>query len=467
MLMSSVDKAPLRYEYQVLLCHPEQPRVLLAPDGSGRLALPGFSLPERRFWQDVDHVNWAMGERYGAPVTTLRCVAIDYQRDVELLSRVYALELHDPLWTPPPGAIWAGRADLDALGPQGSRQQQVAATWLDWLQRPTPVQRAPWYTPGWYHTAVDWIDSQLARLRIARQGPIVQLRSWQRSAILRVATGEGELFFKAVPPMFGHEPALTAALAAIDPRRFAATLAVDAQRGWLLMRGLRGRGLDAWREIEDWEAALQSFAEIQIATIDRLSDLRALGVPERRLDALTVRIEPLLSDASATLPGQPAGLNDEQRATLRDLVPRLQAMSAELSSFGLPATLEHGDLWPGQIIGVDSGYAFIDWSDSSIAHPFFSLLLFLVEIEDYFPKAPGIRNRLRDAYLKPWRAFGGSAWLEHTFELAQPLAALHQALTYQEVVLPNMELRWEMELMVPFYLKMLLRLTQQHLQINR
>lgn len=105
----------------------------------------------------------------------------------------------------------------------------------------------------------------------------------------------------------------------------------------------------------------------------------------------------------------------------------------------------------------ESGYGFLDWSDSSIAHPFFSLLLFLVEVEDYFPKEPGVRDRLRDAYLEPWTIFAPHARLVEAFELAQPLAALHHALAYHQVVLPNMELRWEMELMLPFYLKMLLR----------
>lgn len=34
----------------------------------------------------------------------------------------------------------------------------------------------------------------------------------------------------------------------------------------------------------------------------------------------------------------------------------------------------------------------------------------------------------------------------------------HCALGYHHLVLPQMEVRWEMELMLPFYLKMALRL---------
>jgi hypothetical protein len=228
------------------------------------------------------------------------------------------------------------------------------------------------------------------------------------------------------------------------------------------MHAVAGTSLaDEREDLAPWEAALRSFAEVQIALAARYDELRALGVPERRIADLATAVEPLLDDSAATLPGEPAGLSAEQRAQLRTLAPRLPTAIAELAAYGLPATIEHGDLWPGQIFVADDRIAFIDWSDSSIAHPFFSLLLFLEEIEDYVPNEPDVRNRLRDAYLEPWQAYGSREDLLRAFELAQPLAALHHALTYHRVVLPNMELKWEMELMLPFYLKLLLRTATQ------
>ena len=71
---------------------------------------------------------------------------------------------------------------------------------------------------------------------------------------------------------------------------------------------------------------------------------------------------------------------------------------------------------------------------------------------------PNVRERLRDAYLEPWAAVVPGADLTSAFELAQPLAALHHAIIYHTVVLPNMEVKWELDLMLPFYLKMALRL---------
>lgn len=453
--------APIRYEYHIALGRPGEARLLLVP-GEGGWRLPGFSEGARRFWQEIAHINAWLRDGLGAPALALRCLAIAYSRDDELVSKVYAAALGAGDWPPPPGARWVAPAELPDLPLEREGHRAALAEWFAWYAGgPAPARRAPWYMPGWRTAVLAWAAEALARAGLAPTGPPEQLRSWQRSAILRVPTADGHVYLKAVPPVFGHEPGLTAALAAADPARFARPVAVDPARGWLLMRELPGPTLETLRADEDvarWQAALASFAEVQIGTVARRAELRALGVPERPLATLAARLAPLLADPAATLPGRPAGLSADERATLLALAPRIQPMADALAAFGLPAALEHGDFWAGQVVVGDDAFGFLDWSDSSIAHPFFSLLLFLLEIEDYFPRVPGVRERLRDAYLEPWRPLARGVDLARAFELAQPLAALHHALTYHADVLPNLEVAWEMELMLPFYLKMALRL---------
>lgn len=448
----------LRYVYHVALARRGEARVLLLPSPDG-WRLPGFGGSERRFWQDVAHVNRGLREHFGAEALTLRCLALDYRRDQELVSTVYAAVLRDASWAPPPGARWVGRAELASLPLATEAHRAPLSEWFAWYgSAPQTRLRAPWYLPGWHEDALAWAAERLGDAGLAPTGPAEQLRAWQRSTILRLPTVAGAAYLKAVPPIFGHEPALTAALAAAHPTSFPRVIAFDPDRGWLLMRELPGPLLDAQRDdVATWERALASFAELQIASVARVPQLRALGVPERPLEALAARLGPLLGAMAAATPASPAGLTPEERGQLRALGPRLQAMAAELAAFGLPAALEHGDFWAGQVVVGAEGFGFLDWSDSSIAHPFFSLLLFLVEIEDYFPRVPGVRERLRDAYLAPWAAAGFGDDLVRPFELAQPLAALHHALAYHTRVLPNLEVQWELELMLPFYLKMAVR----------
>lgn len=455
------DKPPLSYEYHVILGRASCGKVLLVPGEKG-WQLPGFLRNERRHWQDVEHVVRWLGESYGVAVHILRCAAIAYERDSELVSKIYVADLLNQEWQPPAGAIWIGQAEAIGRALTLPRQRAAINEWFVWYagNPAAPPNRAAWYVSGWHTEASAWVSEQLRALGIEQVGPIEQLRSWQRSAILRVPTMRGEMYFKAVPPMFSHESRLTAALAKIDPRQVVGPVAASSGRGWMLMPEVRGAGLDEQPEIELWEAALRSFARLQIASTSQIDKLRAAGAPERPLGQLAGQIAPLLSDVAATLPGRPAGLSEEQRTALKNLAPHLREMCAELGSYGLPASIEHGDLWANQIIAGPGGFHFLDWSDSSIAHPFFSLLLLLLEVEDHFPKEVGVRDRLRDAYLEPWTRYMPARQLERAFELAQPLAALHHAITYQQVVLPQIEVTWEIELMLPFYLKMGLRLTK-------
>ncbi len=258
-------------------------------------------------------------------------------------------------------------------------------------------------------------------------------------------TPAGALYFKVVPPIFAHEVALPSALNGWRSGSATAVLAHDAARGWMLMADLGERDLFGVRDLARWEAALRAYAELQIACIARRDELRALGCPQRPLANLPAGLDALLADEAAFLLGEAEGLTAAQLARLRDLAPALKAACAELAAFGLPETLDHGDLWGSSIFlagesaigGV--GFRFHDWSDSALAHPFFGPLLTLLDADLAFPDLPEARVRLRDAYLAPWAVFAPSrARLRVAFDLAQRLAPLDHALLYHRRILPAM-----------------------------
>jgi hypothetical protein len=69
----------------------------------------------------------------------------------------------------------------------------------------------------------------------------------------------------------------------------------------------------------------------------------------------------------------------------------------------------------------------LDWGDSSVAHPFFSLVVtfrFLEEINKLLPSDPWFA-RLRDAYLEPW----GSG-REDTFAVAMRVGKFAHAFAW-------------------------------------
>jgi hypothetical protein len=209
-----------------------------------------------------------------------------------------------------------------------------------------------------------------------------------------------------------------------------------------------------------WAEAAETCARIQIGCAERLGDLARLGCPARSLRWLAAEIGPLLDDRAAMQPADAESLTDGEVADVRALGPELREACRRLEAFGVPASLEHGDLWGDNVVAARDRCVLIDWEDASIAHPFFSPFLLLESLR-YTAALDGVREarqEIRDAYLAPWqRRLGWPAGrLERAFELSQPLAAVHCAVQFR-LGLPRLETSWEVRAFVPLFLRALLR----------
>jgi aminoglycoside phosphotransferase (APT) family kinase protein len=107
-------------------------------------------------------------------------------------------------------------------------------------------------------------------------------------------------------------------------------------------------------------------------------------------------------------------------------VATLPARLAALDACGLPATLVHGDLHPGNWIGDGERLALVDWGDSGIGHPLLDTLAFLSRV----PAGP-VRERLRDILVSQWAQRFPDADPLRAMELVEPVAALRAATIYQ------------------------------------
>src|SRR5438093_251299 len=190
-----------------------------------------------------------------------------------------------------------------------------------------------WTQPDWLADATGWI-----RERVDVTGDIEQphVRWW--STVLRVPTADGDLFFKAIAPVHRFEAALTARLAELQPARVTEVVAVDAERGWFLMRdaGTRLRELvETPADLHRWETLLPEYAQLQIEVAPYAQELLALGTPDRRL---------------AVLPRQLRELEDtDYRRLALEALPRFEELCTTLAAAGIPETIQHDDLHDGQV----------------------------------------------------------------------------------------------------------------------
>lgn len=264
--------------------------------------------------------------------------------------------------------------------------------------------------------AEEWIRSHLQP-----QGPITTEQEKPWATVLRVPLAEGAVaWFKACAPVQAFEPRLEAELFARWPDRVGEVLAHDEQRAWLLLAdagtpiGAYGNPPEAWLEI------LPLYAELQRGEAAHAAAHLAHGVPDLRLATLPARYEDLMR---ADLP-----LQEEELGRLRSFASGFAELCEELAGpREAPETVQHDDLQMTNVYVQGERLRLLDWGDSSISHPFASLLVafrFLEDVGGLAPEDPWF-ERLRDAYLEPW-----GQGLTGLFALALRIAAFAHALTW-------------------------------------
>ena len=316
-----------------------------------------------------------------------------------------------------------------------------------------------WRDPDWLAEAGAWIREQVGE----PSGPVEQPHVQPWSTVLRVPTRDGALFFKANDALSRFEAALAAELARLFPDLVGEVVAVDVDRGWLLLRdaGTRLRELEPGPEqIGCWERLLPRYAELQLALAEQTNELIALGVPHLALADLTARVEELLDDDAALRPGTDDDLTEDEVGRLRAGLPTVRALCEELTGVGIPESLQHDDLHDGQVFVRDGCHRILDWGDSCVTHPFHTLVVTLRVLAYKHGFEPGgtALERLRDAYLEPFTRLRPREELAAAAGLAHRTGTLGRALAwYAAVRLRESELDPDDAASVPYGLKLFLR----------
>jgi hypothetical protein len=261
--------------------------------------------------------------------------------------------------------------------------------------------------------AEDWI-----REYVEPTGPIETEHERPWATVLRVPLADGVAWFKACGPVQAFEPPLTAELFTRYPDRVAEVLGHDEERAWLLLGDAGTRIAAFGNPPETWLLALPLYAELQRGEVAHARDHLEHGVPDLRVATLPARYEGLLQ---RELP-----LEGKEIDQLRAFAPRFAELCGELTAHGVPETLQH-DLHMANVYTQGDHVRMLDWGDSSISHPFVSLVVtfrFLEEVTKLPPGDPWF-GRLRDAYLEPW-----GRRLEGVFALALRVGSVAHAIAW-------------------------------------
>ena len=182
------------------------------------------------------------------------------------------------------------------------------------------------------------------------------------------------LWRKRCKASWRFEARLTVALAARWRDRVAEV--VEHGGDWLLTRDA---GTRIAEDDDLWPDVMRLYAELQQGEAAHVEEHVASGVPDLRLARLPDRYAQLLEEV------------DDDR--LRRFEPRFAELCDELASFGVPETIQHDDLHQFNVYVRDGRPRILDWGDSSVGHPYFSLVATLRHVDDR-----GITRAFLDAW---------------------------------------------------------------------
>jgi hypothetical protein len=200
----------------------------------------------------------------------------------------------------------------------------------------------------------------------------------------------GDLWLKRCKGIWRFEPGLTVALAGRWPDRLPEV--VDHGGDWLLLRDAGAVVQELPHAHDLWLEAIGRYAELQRGELARVDEHLAAGVPDQRNARLPAEYAAMLERDELPWRG-------DQRERFRRFEPRFAELCRELEDV---ASINHDDL---HIHNVYAGPRILDWGDSCVSHPFFSLVVTFVFVESG-------HDELRDAYLE---AYGGD---REQFDLA-------------------------------------------------
>jgi hypothetical protein len=292
---------------------------------------------------------------------------------------------------------------------------------------------ARWSSREWRDEATAWLDQRLGRLGMERSGEVGQphLEPW--STVLSADTNRGRVWLKAMVPGTSFEIGLYDVLIQVDPEHVLHPIASDRDRGWLLLPdggpslGDRLTGSDL---VDAIVVALPQYASLQRSMTGHTRELIDLGLFDLRPDGLPDR--------------QPEYLGAPSTPYLDDLMEvgsDILAWSRRLSGSPVPASIEHNDLHPWNILGLEpprpgsdtaATAVIYDWGDSVVAHPFggaqlpISWVRRMVGIDAEHPDC----RRMRDAYLEVFDDLASHATLVEQFDAACRLAKVGRAVIW-------------------------------------
>jgi hypothetical protein len=411
--------------YRVIVLSPDGKDILVVPDGA-RFALPSVEIP---LWQRVaENLTESVKAGWGDEIVCLF--------ELSELAGTHGTGIHYQVarhWgtasVPQIPTKWMPVAALSKdlltdVTDHSAIQQSIAQRSADGETSPG----GPFTCLGWFDELREWIEEVIGPLGFHLNGNFRQLNASPTFSLIRFETDGPALWFKAVGEPNQREFPITCELSRHFPRYVQIVLGTRPEwKGWLT-REAAGKLLSDAQENALWEKSASSLAELQIDSIDHNTQILAAGARDLGVNALSKMVGPVIETMAQLMERQiktpPVPLNRKELLLLGE---RLQTALEALETLGIPETLGHLDLNPGNIVASPDRCVFLDWAEAYIGNPFLTFQYLLEHLRRSAGRDSALEIDLVSSYREPWKRMIGTTAIDDALNLAPLLAAFAYA----------------------------------------
>jgi hypothetical protein len=403
------DDNPLEHdEYRLILVRFGSSAIWVER-GEAAMRLPRIALPKRRRLagqlQEAARTAWNIG-----------VIVLDFLPETQSSLPCAIVEIVSPGSDHRLTATRAGEIPAEDLNPE---EREI----LDAILADRGPSRGPFSHVGWIKDAIEWIQAEVGP-GVSFTQDIRQYNAGGRFALARFGTTSGPAFwFKATGEPNAHEFRLTRKLADLCPEYIPPQIAFREEwNAWLMEEA--GQPLESWT-LSDFEQAAVTLAALQGKASERAIDFLDAGAFDQRVHRLRSSLSEVIDflvEATGRQTSTRVPRIDCQR--LRELQGILQDACSRMEELGIPDTLIHNDLSPGNMLFQGTRCIFTDWCEVGVGNPFFAFQ-YLANLQPC-PRE-GWTRRLQEVYGRSWRGLLKESQIEQAFALT-PLLAVYSYL---------------------------------------
>jgi hypothetical protein len=281
--------------------------------------------------------------------------------------------------------------------------------------------RGPFSRIGWIEDVQAWVHEVTNACGITLTGETVHLNAGRGFCLIRLAAASGAGYWvKATGEPNTREFGITTFLAEVCPQYLPRVIAArEDWNAWLMEE--HGSSLLHSESLEDFRRAVHTMADLQKIFIGRSDTLSSVCCGDHRNETLHGRIAALVAYLDEAMVLQTSTraprLSSSRLKVLEIALHRACSAQQEL---GVPDSLMHSDIGPGNILYDGHRYVFTDWSEANVGNPFITLEQMCVHAARQRTKPELWVRALRDEYKACWR----EVLTEHQIDLSLQLAPL-------------------------------------------